>query len=276
MKKYIVSFIVLFLFILNGCGGGSGSLKSGIGFIEALSPNAQFARATDDNANELINILVGYNTNTIIPKSRLIAKKKGLSIFKIAIKELDTFKSNKRSRLLNKCEEGSLNYITLNEYENKYEYRNCLQNGYYYNGDIIKKRVGNILEVKYITDFTIKNSDTYLKVYKGSSIRLENSGNYKITLNLVTYQNGKKRGFRNFEFIYNKNDNSIYYTQGFVYLNDLNEYAIYDDSYDMSATPLIYNENNDIEYGEFYFLFKNYRLHVTIDDGVVDYEWLNY
>jgi len=44
----------------------------------------------------------------------------------------------------------------------------------------------------------------------------------------------------------------------------------------MSTTPLVYDENNNIVDGEFYFNYKNYKLHVIISDGVVDYEWVNY
>jgi len=159
----------------------------------------------------------------------------------------------------------------------KYTYNSCLQNGYYYDGVIIRKKSGDRLEIKYDEDFKVDseygNSSLFIK--GGSKIVLEEIGSnrYKIELNIVYSADGKRAGFEDVVFIYNDSDNSMYQTKGRVYLNDLQEYAQFDENYNMRYTPLVYDDDNSVISGEFYYRFRGAYLHVVIDDGVATYSW---
>jgi len=286
--KYLKSFILalVVVFGVSGCGGGAGggyNPSSGI-----FPSNSSLARKNDANAKELIDILIGHNINAMIPRSKVVGdtqNSKEPTIMHLAIKEIKTLKSAKTAKAYrvtdisdDYCEEGELLKDDISSNEIKYTYNNCLQNGYYYDGVIVRKvnRASNRLEIKY-EDFRVDseygNSSLFIK--GGSKIVLEDLGSnrYKIELNIVYSANKKRAGFKDVVFIYNDNEKSMYQTKGRVYLNDLQEYAEFDDRYDMSNTPLLYDEDNNIYSGEFYYKFRGWDLHVIIDDGVTTYSW---
>jgi hypothetical protein len=223
----------------------------------------------------------------MIPRSKIVGdsqNSKKPTIMQLAINEIKTFKSAKSAKAYrvtdisnDYCESGELLKDDISPNEIKYTYNNCLQSGYYYNGVIIRKKSGNKLEVKYDEDFTVKAEDSSSNLYinGGSEIVLEDLGSskYKIELNIVYSADGKRVGFKDVEFVYNDNEKSMYQTKGRVYLNDLQEYALFDGNYDMRYTPLVYDEDNTIVSGEFYYRFRGANLHIVIDDGVATYSW---
>jgi len=273
------------LFAVSGCGGSGGN-SSGYEDRGIFPSNSSLSRVSDANANELIDALIGYNTNVMIPRSKMVddsKEHKKQTIMQLAINEIKTLKSVKSVKAYrvtdisdDYCDSGELLKDEMDSNEIKYTYNNCLQNGYYYDGVIIRKKNGNKLEIIYDEDFKVDSEySNSLFIRDSSKIVLEDLGSsrYKIELNIIYSTDGKRAGFKDVVFIYNDIDKSMYQTRGRVYLNDLQEYSEYDENYNMRYTPLIYNDDNTIISGEFYYRFRGAYLHVVIDDGVITYSW---
>lgn len=280
MKTVIKSFLIVAttLFIV-GCGGG-GTVEK-----DTLFPSSsRLAYANDKNAQEVGDLLFGYNTDRVVPASaRKIANDKKFTILNLALENIKEFKKNsnisKHSKLTDEseyCDSGSLYKDTLNDGTIEYRYNNCTNGDFNFDGIIRKHRYNNKLVVNYITDFNIKDlyEDTTIVVKKESSISLEELDNerYKITLNLVTTQNGKSSGFENVVFIYNDSEVTMYQTAGNIYINNLREYVKWDSSYNMEYTPLVYDDGTIID-GEAHYIMRGTTLIITINNGTASYEF---
>jgi len=273
-------FVFGIMFMVSGCK----IIIDGWHWGDLFPDNSSLANSNDSNADELIDTLIGYNINKIIPDYKIVGNSKGLkkpTLMQLAINEIKAFKyrnSTKAYRVSRDyCERGEL-YIDDDYYDGiKYTYDNCLHKGYYYDGIIIRKKSGSRLEIRYDSDFKVKSryGSGYLIIRDESEIILTDTffDKYKIELNIVTRSNGDENGLKDAEFIYDDIQNSMYQTKGIIYLNDLQEYAKFDTSHSTRDTPLVYDEDNNIVSGEFYYIFKDADLHVIIDDGDVEYDW---
>ncbi len=289
MKAIIKSLLIVAtaLFVV-GCGGGgtTGSVKE-----DSLFPtNSRLASPTDDNAQKVADLLFGYNTNRIVPaNARKISDAKKFTIFNLLLNNVKEFNSNrdvsKHSRLTDEseyCDSGNLYKETLNDGSVEYRYNNCTQGDFTFNGTIKKHKYDNKLEVNYLTDFTIQDTNgDNIVVKKESSITLEllANGDYKTILNLVTNENGKSSGFENVVFILNidtsTNSGTMYQTSGNIYINNLNEYVEWDSSYNMENTPLVY-DNGTITDGEAHYIMRNATLAIYANgDGTATYDILS-
>ncbi len=275
MKTFIKVFTVfLAAFFINSCGGGSDT-----GYIGTIFPaNSKLASPNDRNAQEVIDYLIGYNVNGIIPSDKLLKNKKHFTVMNLILQELNRIKKDNLSKSKKltdysyECESGHL-YEDKKGITTEYRYHECVIDEYEYNGRIIKKEYSNVLEIEYKTDFTIKSGYESIKVAQGSKIKLEklNSNKFKITLNLITVQNGKTNGFENAVFIFDKSENSMYQTTGRIYINNLQEYVEYDSSYNMKYTPFIYDDGDNLIDGEVHYLMRGAKLVIYIEDGVANY-----
>ena len=282
MKTVIKGLVILvFGFIIAGCGGGSG-----VGSDSFFPQNSRLASANDSNALEVINLLIGYNSNDIIPKSnKLVGKKSNFSILKLAISELKQFKKSnsikKSNRIIEQsdyCDSGRLYRDNLNDGSVNFEYQNCIKDGFKYNGTVNKHKYSNKLDVTYKSGFEIKNENdnSTILVKKDSKISLEQIGDskFKIYLNLITTQNGKSNGFERVVFIYEGDDNyaTMYQTDGNIYINNLSEYVLFDKSYNMKNTPFVYDEGTIID-GKAHYKMRGTTLVITVDNGEVYYDY---
>jgi len=287
MKTIIKSFLITAtaLFVV-ACGGGKGG-NIGSGNQDTLFPNSsRLAYANDKNAQEVADLLFGYNTDSIVPaNARKIANGKKLSILNLVLENITEFNKSsnlsKSSRLTDEsdyCDSGSLYKETLSDGSVEFRFNNCTQGYFKFDGIIRKHRYNNKLVVKYVTDFTVQdlNSDDTIVVKKESSVSLEELGNerYKITLNLVTNQNGKSSGFENVVFIYDDSEVTMYQKSGNIYINNLQEYVKWDSSYNMAYTPLVYDNGTIID-GEAHYIMRNAKLIIYANgDGTATYNIL--
>lgn len=286
MKVILKSFLVVAtaLFVA-GCGGGGN-----IGAVEedTLFPSdSRLAYANNENAKEVGELLFGYNTNSLVPaNARKIADSKKMTILNLVLDNVKEFKKNqstlKNNRVTDEsdyCDSGSLYKETLNDGTVEFRYDNCTHEGLKYDGIIQKHRYSNKLDINYVTDFIVKDlyDGTTIVVKKESSISLVelDSGDFKITLNLVTAQNGKSSGFENVVFIYNASEATMYQRAGNIYINNLQDYVAYDNSYRMKYTPLVYSDDGTIIDGEAHYIMRGATLIIRVDeDGIANYEIL--
>jgi len=288
MKTIIKSFLIVAtaLFVV-GCGGGG----TGSGDKDTLFPSSsRLADANDKNAQEVADLLFGYNTDRIVPaSSRKIADGKKFTILNLVLENVKDLKKksdfSKSSRVTNEsdtCDSGSLYKETLSDGSVEFRYNNCVQGDFKFDGTVKKHLDNNKLEVNYVTDFSVQDlyGDNTIVVKKDSSISLEelNNGDYKITLNLVTKENGESSGFENVVFIlsYDEDTSSgtMYQSSGNIYINNLQEYVELDSSYNMADTPLVY-DNGTIVDGEVHYIMRNATLVISASgDGTANYEIL--
>lgn len=279
MKILKLLLLTVATFAIVACGGGGGNP---IDRSSLFPSNSYLAYANDENAKELVDLLVGYNTNTLIPKTqKRVANTKRLSVLSLVYKQLEKLDKSyaKSKRLVDNselCEDGTLykNVIDFNTVE--FQYNNCLQGDFVYNGTIKEEKTDNKLSIKYVSNFTVSDiyGDNKIEVKKGSTIVAQklNSSEHKITLNIVTNQNGKSSGFRDSEFIFNEVEQTMYQRSGRIYINNLKEYVKYDSSYDMSYTPFVYADGTIVD-GEARYIFRDALFDLTINNGVSNYEF---
>ncbi len=288
MKTIIKSFLIVAtaLFVV-GCGGGG---TGGISQDRLFPSNSRLASPTDSNAQEVSDLLFGYNTDRIVPaNARKVSDSKKFTILNLLLNNVKEFNKNsdlsKHSRLTDEseyCDSGSLYKDTLSNGAVEYRYNNCTQGDFNFNGTVRKHIYNNKLDVNYITDFTVQdlNSDDTIVVKKDSSISLEklSSGDFRIRLNLITTENGKSSGFENVVFILNfdkeTSSGTMYQSSGNIYINNLQEYVKWDSSYNMKNTPLVY-DNGTITDGEAHYIMRDATLAIYANgDGTATYDIL--
>lgn len=265
-------------FAIVACGGGGSQIDR-----DSLFPsNSYLAYANDKNANELIDLIVGYNTDSILPRTqKKVANTKRLTVLNLIYEKLqDLHKPLDKSKRLTDyselCDEGSLYKDVIDANTAEFRYSNCQQGDFVYNGTIREEKSAIKLSVKYLTNFTIRDiyGDRSLEVKRGSSIVSEklNDEEHKVVLNIVTRQNGKSSGFRDSEFIFNEVEQTMYQKSGRIYINNLKEYVKYDSSYDMRYTPFVYADGTIVD-GEARYIFRDALLDLTINNGEAYYEF---
>ena len=265
-------------FAIVACGGGGSPIDR-----DSLFPsNSYLAYANDKNANELIDFIFGYNTDSILPRTqKKVANTKRLTVLNFVFEKLKELHKplNKSKRLTDYseiCDEGSVykNAIDANRVELRYI--NCQQGDFIYNGTLREEKTPTKISDKYLTNFTIRDiyDSSSLIVKRGSSIVSQklNDEEHKIILNIVTSQNGKSNGFRDSEFIFNETEQTMYQISGRIYINNLKEYVKYDSSYDMRYTPFVYADGTIVD-GEARYIFRDALLDLTINNGEAYYEF---
>lgn len=265
-------------FAIVACGGGGSQIDR-----DSLFPsNSYLAYANDKNANELIDLIVGYNTDSILPRTqKKVANTKRLTVLNLVYEKLqDLHKPLDKSKRLTDyselCDEGSLYKDVIDANTAEFRYSNCQQGDFVYNGTIREEKSAIKLSVKYLTNFTIRDiyGNSSLEVKRGSSIVAQklNDEEHKVVLNIVTRQNGKSSGFRDSEFIFNETEQTMYQKSGRIYINNLKEYVKYDSSYDMRYTPFVYADGTIVD-GEARYIFRDALLDLTINNGEAYYEF---
>ncbi len=291
MKTVIKGFtVLLFSFIIAGCGGGAGNGSAGNNSSSARAEtffprDSRLAYANDKNAQEVTNLIIGYNTNDIVPRNKITGKSAKMSVLKLAISELKEFRKSSSLKKSNKvidqsdyCESGRLYRDELSDGSIDFEYQNCSRNGFRYDGTVNKHRYGNKLDITYKSSFEIKNEsdNSTILVKKDSKISLEQIGDneFKIYLNLITTQDGKSNGFEHTVFIYegDSNNATMYQTDGNIYIDNLQEYVVFDKNYNMQYTPFVYSDGTIID-GEAHYKMRGTTLIITVNNGEAAFDY---
>jgi len=294
--KYLKSLILALtvVFAVSGCGGGNGGYE-GNGLFPS---NSSLADATEDNGIEVAKMLVSYNIDSNSPdfrKSRVLANakssKKALSA--LVLSQLDMVKSkiapkssNKRAKIIDedgRCSNGG-SYYKHGEItkayggEVEYEYNNCEIGGVLYDGKMLVKASDydydneefTKIDIEYKSDFYTDDGEQYT-IKKGSTISttLLDNGNYEVKSTIVSRKDGKTKGFKDVVFVIESYSNFtyLYQTSGRIYINNLREYVVLDDDYDMSDTPFTYDNTNSLKSGEARYLMRGGKLKISIQNG---------
>jgi len=297
--KYLKSLILALavVFAVSGCGGGAGG-NGGYEGSGLFPSNSSLADATEDNGIEVAEMLVSYNVESNSPdfrKYRVLdntkSSKKALSA--LVLSQLDMVKSkispkrsHKRAKIIDEdgvCSNGGSYYkhgeITK-EYggEVEYEYNNCKIGGVLYDGKMLVKASDydyyneefTKIDIEYKSDFYTDDGEQYT-IKKGSTISttLLDNGNYEVKSTIVSRKDGKTKGFKDVVFVIKSYSNFtyLYQTSGRIYINNLREYVVLDDDYDMSDTPFKYDNTNSLKSGEARYLMRGGKLKISIENG---------
>jgi len=95
------------------------------------------------------------------------------------------------------------------------------------------------------------------------------NGNYEVKSTIVSRKDGKTKGFKDVVFVIESYSNFTYLYQrsGRIYINNLREYVILDDDYDMSDTPFRYDNTDSLVSGEARYLMRGGKLRIYIENG---------
>jgi hypothetical protein len=283
LKKFVL-FITTTLLISCGGGGSSGS-----GAISSFdTTNAVLMEPTFSNATKLANIVQRnpqdqYSLNAVMDNQ-------GTNILPSIVKMLDTFKETHKTEqyAINRiikgsepCEDGG--FLTANGSVNSnngsavLNYQNCDEGGIVMNGSAIIS-VWEYLEdyddysrvsTNFVSDFTMTNNSGEITTILARSSAFINNldfdyywGAIEMDMKVTAFyiENGITYGQENSNIYFNRENISrpyFYYKSGRFYIDNLEKYAEYDTSYDMSYTPFRLDLDGDLRSGEAWFTMAN-------------------
>ena len=284
------TLFTIFTFMLLGCGGINTKTTS-----NSLFPaDARLADATNENGVKVADMLLSYNLDNNQPSLKLVNSKhkrvQSLLSLELAQLQMVNSKVNRPSRLQRvvddsgSCSNGGTYYKSgeltkANGGEVEYQYNNCQIGDTVYDG-IMRVKATNYdydlnkfrkIEINYVTDFKTTYYDSSYTIKDGSKITTEllDTNYIKVLSNIVSSSSKGLRGFRDVEFIIDKftQGTTLYQTKGRIYINNLQDFVEYDSSYDMSQSPLEYDNSGSVVNGEAYYRMRGGYLDILVRDG---------
>ncbi len=264
-----ISIIIISFFI--GCSESSDSNNS----LALFSSTAITSESTVENAKKVRAVVAKDQRSVIDNINTIIKENLNLSGY-----------LNSKFSLSELCNSGGSLESSSSETESSIDFKNCSESGIVINGKILGV-VSDYDEtydgytkthITFTSDLNISDQEYSLKIISGSSLEIkftDITGNdyaqkMKMTINLLTEQNGAKYGQENavYYFDYTSGYETMYQTSGRIYINNLDSYVDYDSSYDMSQTPFIFN-NNGLDSGEArYIMENNTSLKIIAENGL--------
>lgn len=261
--------VLLASVLLTGCGGGGGPL--GVNFPN----NAVLAEATQENGEKVAKATVSrsasYGLNNIDDSSGANTSLIARNISNILSKSVENLPQsnalNSIGSIIEDCDIKGTISGSFNADTGAYAitYTNCKNTGFdtitgslsgtiefiKLNGEDELKKAA--LEVKSALSMK-KNDIVYSTMQVGSFMNVEYSvagddtEDVTITLSAIGVENNQKYGCKDCKFhvkLLTNHDIQIYQTKGQLYIgNNLEAYVTYDTSYNMSATPFVFSNND--------------------------------
>ena len=278
VKVLFASFVVL---VFVGCGSSdarNAELPFGSNNIE-FPTNAVESDATVENAQKVKEVVaknqqssLGRTSTDKVDKNSVVYNLKKLNDMLRDTKVLPSA-LNEAVDNTSECSDGGTMKVVgdINPGANSTMtiiYNQCKIAGFSVDGQVVEKLSEfdsdnnnyKNMDLKFLTDITMISDDLYMKISKGSSLltnimSFDDNGNIKkmkLTIDSITQVNAEKSGQDGSVYIFENLDNnflSMYQTEGRIYINNLESFVDYDTSYDMSQTPLVFDEYGVLQDG---------------------------
>jgi hypothetical protein len=284
IKSFKVVAVAIFIGIVSGCGGGSSSDGA----------SAKLAKATYENAQKVEEAIFSsaVSSHTYRAKEMSEAKSKAnpfvLDIAKDYVKLLDN--SSKQERVISQaCSSGSLDVSLIDETSSSktylYKYDNCNDGVKVINGSVELHLASKHGDLYYVQSIVFKDNYS-VKYPNGAKVSIANGGSIDITITgynsssdytfildttMKITQNGYSYGYDGLELHYIVSGSSTYWyqTTGIIYINNYQDYVIWDSSYDMFSTPFKVDSNGYPINGEARYIMDGGVLRIIADNGAI-------
>ncbi len=253
---------------LTGCGGGSGggsgglaeaNIKNGKEVADKSATKQKQGKTSRSNDNDTSNI------NPLLLNGKISTKM--VEYFKN--KDLNEYSLNEAINENETCLNGGTYSLDATFYEvsstlaGTLTFNDCNEGGEITDGKtyITMSDIEMITEeeikfkdasMKFLSNYTITTNSDEATIHKDSSMDISYisyPSQYKIIIT-AQYTDGKGTyKIENGVYHYTENSytNEVYQTEGKTYLND-GSYVEYDEDYDMSKTPLVFEKGSDIPF----------------------------
>jgi len=292
IKSFGLSLVVVSILGFTGCGGGGGSSPEGtvdlsfpsnaVSAEPTLENGQKVEDATTTNQTSGVPLLNGVDSNAKLNVGLLGSQLTTSLAKKIKNIDLNVYSLNEVVDKTSNCSSGGTMHISGNGDKTNggtftFTANNCIEdnektNGSMYakisNKDIASNEFKDI-SIKFTTDFTVINllDNSLAKISKNSYFNINASSfnyngnlkNYKLTMSIIATDGFQKYGIQDAEFYFFENDNntSVYQTKGKIYIDNLTSYVNYDTTYDMSQTPFVFDDNDNLISGEGHYNMAN-------------------
>ncbi len=275
MYKFSLSLFCVAIFFTSACGGGNNSSNQEL--EKGLFSNSVMADPTLENG-EKVEEIAATNQQEQYSLNAVASENRPNVFFKVyeLIQNMDQYNSSKYALnevLSESCDYGGSFILTSDA-----EYRNDANIDVVYNqcdmfdGVIIDGSADMFLsdydisedeytkvDITYTSDFTMKGDDevvgkTAVTILAGSTSEIEYLSfnifgpiESDMTISAVAITDGVRTGLENanvrstINFLYPL---EMYYKSGRFYIDDLTAYAEFDETWDMSQTPFVFDSNN--------------------------------
>jgi len=266
-KNIILSVVAVATLFMSGCGGSSNSSTQKdkdevVKKLPSVSNEVKSLAKSISNQGMLSSLAHSASSSTKHKRSRELYS--------------DTVNCSNGGIMKTEMEfdpqamqDPNFNYMDFNN-TTTMRFENCLEDGQLSNGDMnmtVYMQGEDISTMMvYITDFTISDAEEEIKIFKNSSIKMETIDNLLImtetmhaTFGDQTYKTEALKVAQSFEGA----KLSMYPISGKEMID--NEFYTVDSSYDASKTPMVMDEEGNIEKGGKFKYLNSKKHHITIE-----------
>lgn len=290
-------------FGLTGCGGGSGSSSPSSGTGLSFPTNAVAAEPTIANGAAVQEVVVS-NPSAMAPMIASVSSEKVNLVLltdnlaaKISknIKDanLNSYALNETVNMTENCPAGGTYTVAGSGSQGGDISLTMTYNHCDFGGGVVANGKASVSETDYdatadayrnvsisfLSDFTETVSSMTVTIANGSTMSetvasfdiYGSPSVYTYAISYIVSMGNIRYGLKDCVFHMTSDSstssNSYYQTQGRIYINNLTSYVDYDISYDMSATPFVYNYST-LESGEgHYIMANNAKLKIVVESG---------